>query len=217
MTKMAKPLIIIVGAILVAGGAGLYMSKQASSSDETASSSSSSAPSGGGRFRGPDKAPVTLMEFGDYQCPSCGYYAPIVLEVLRRYPTQVRLEFHHFPLVGIHQWAMPAALAAEAAGDQGKFWEMHDMLYKYQEQWSKSQNAEAEFVSYASQLGLNISQFTESMRSPSVQQRVLEDVMRATNANINETPTFFINGQKVVVKPQNADDFSRLIQDHLPK
>jgi len=220
MGKVTKPLSIIVVGILLAGGAALYMSKQSAAPEETSVASASGAPlpqQGGGRMRGPQGAPVTLVEFGDYQCPSCGYYAPIVLEVLKRYPQQVRLEFHHFPLVGIHQWAMPAALAAEAAGEQGKFWEMHDLLYENQEKWSKSTNAESEFVAYAAQLGLNVNQFMQAMRAPAVQQRVLEDVKRATDGKINETPTFFINGEKITTKPNNADEFSRLIQDRLPR
>jgi len=127
------------------------------------------------------------------------------------------VEFHHFPLVSIHQWAMAAALAAEAAGEQGKFWEMHDLLYQNQAKWSRSNNAETEFVAYAGQLGLNVNQFMQSMRSPEVQQRVLQDVTRAQDAKINETPTFYINGQKVTTRPNSADEFSKLIQDALPK
>jgi protein-disulfide isomerase len=218
---MTKPLALIVVAVLVAGGAALYMSKQSNQVSETSASTAStapvSAPTGGGRMRGPQNAPVTLTEFGDYQCPSCGYYAPVVLEVMHRFPTQVKLEFHHYPLVGIHQWAMAAATAAEAAADQGKFWEMHDLLYQNQDKWSKSQNAEVEFVAYAGQLGLNMNQFMQSMHSPEVQQRVLQDVVRARDANINETPTFFINGQKMASRPASADEFSKMIQGALPK
>ena len=227
MSKIAKPLTIIVIAILVAGGAALYMSKQSAEALETPSavggSSPTSArpavaiPNGGGHLRGPQDAPVKLIEFGDYQCPSCGYYAPLVLEVLRRFPNQLQLEFHHYPLINLHQWAMTAALATESAGDQGKFWEMHDLIYQEQAKWSKSTNAESDFVAFAGQLGLNVNKFMQSMRSPEVQQRVLQDVVRARDAEVNETPTFFINGKKVLNKPANADDFSRLIQDALPK
>src|SRR5690242_10416434 len=98
MSRMTKPLALIVVAVLVAGGAALYMSKQSNQVSETSASTAStapvSAPTGGGRMRGPQNAPVTLTEFGDYQCPSCGYYAPVVLEVMHRFPTQVKLEFH---------------------------------------------------------------------------------------------------------------------------
>src|SRR5436309_1366230 len=134
MSKIGKPLIIIVLALAVAGGAALYMSKQTAQAPDTASSTGS-VPTSAGRLRGPQNARITLVEFGDYQCPRCGYFAPIVDEMLHRYPKDVRLEFHHFPLIQIHRWAMPAALAAEAAADQGKFWEMHDMLYANQDKW----------------------------------------------------------------------------------
>ena len=220
MPKFIKPLALIVIAVLIAGGAALYMSKQSSQVPETSAASpnaNANEPTGGGRTRGPQNAPVTLTEFGDYECPSCGYYAPVVLELLHRFPTQLKLEFHHYPLVGIHQWAMPAALAAEAAGDQGKFWEMHDLLYQNQAKWSRSTNAETDFVAYAGQLGLNVNQFMQSMHSPAVQQRVLQDVVRARDANLNETPTFFINGQKLASRPASVDEFSKVIQNALPK
>src|SRR5262245_11239921 len=125
---MFKPVVIIVAAIAIACGGAFYLSKQSTESPD-----SSGLNIAGAHVRGPQDATITLVEFGDYQCPSCGYYSPIVNEVLRRYPKDVRLEFHHFPLIQIHQFAMPAALAAEAAGEQGKFWEMHDMLYAKQE------------------------------------------------------------------------------------
>ena len=216
---MAKPLAVIVIAVIVAGGAALYMSKQSNSQANTSSSDGGKtvAPTGGGHFRGPQKAPVLLVEFGDYQCPSCGYYAPLVLEVMRRYPNDVRLEFHHYPLIQLHPWAMAAATATEAAADQGKFWEMHDMIYDNQEKWSKSQNAEADFVAYAGQLGLNVNQFMQSMRSPEVQNRILQDVVRARDGKVDETPTFFVNGQKLAAKPKTADEFSAVIQAALPK
>jgi protein-disulfide isomerase len=217
---MIKPLSVIVIAVLVAGGAALYMSKQSTQVSESSAASApsgSTAPSSGGRMRGPQNAAVTLTEFGDYQCPSCGYYAPIVLEVMHRFPNQLKLEFHHYPLVGLHQWAMAAALAAEAAGDQGKFWEMHDLLYQNQDKWSKSVNAETDFVAYAGQLGLNVNQFMQSMHSPETQQRILQDVVRARDANLNETPTFFVNGQKLTSRPGTPDEFTKVIQEALPK
>lgn len=222
MANSTKPLLIIIIAIAVAGGAAFYMSRQStpaaapSTTAATAGSVAKPAPTGGGRVRGPANAPVTLVEFGDYQCPSCGYFAPIMLEILKRYPEQVRLEFHHFPLVGIHQWAMPAALAAEAAADQGKFWEMHDLIYENQEKWSRSANPESEFLTYAGRIGLNINSFMQAMRSPDTQQRVLQDVVRARESDVNETPTFYLNGQKIAQRPNTADEFSRLIQQKLP-
>jgi len=214
MSKKAKPLIIIVIAVILAGGAAMVLTKQSAGTPET--SNASLVPKGGGRFRGPANAPITLMEFGDYQCPTCGAYAPIVLDLMKRYPTQIRLEFHHFPLVQLHPNAMAAALAAEAAGDQGKFFEMHDTIFAHQQDWSRLPNPESEFMIYAGQLGLNVNQFMQATRSPDVQSRVLQDVVRARDANVNAVPAFFINGEAIQL-PNNLDAFSAVIQEHLPK
>ena len=111
---------------------------------------------------------------------------------------------------------MAAALAAEAAGDQNKFWEMHDLIFENQATWSKLQNAEAEFVTYAGRLGLDINKFMQSMRSPDVQQRVLADVTRAREAKLNSVPSFFINGKQIAT-PNGVDEFSSIIQSNLPK
>jgi NhaA family Na+:H+ antiporter len=216
MSKKAKPLIIIVIAVVLAGGAALVLTKQSADTPETSSANTNVVTKGGGHFRGPANAPITLMEFGDYQCPTCGAYAPIVLDLMKRYPTQIRLEFHHFPLVQLHPNAMAAALAAEAAGDQGKFFEMHDTIFAHQQDWSRLSNPESEFMIYAGQLGLNVNQFMQATRSPDVQSRVLQDVVRARDANVNAVPAFFINGQAIQL-PNNLDAFSAVIQEHLPK
>ena len=208
----AKPVLLIVVGILIAGSVAMYIS-QDNSSQENVVVSAPPAP-GGGRIRGAGQAPVTLTEFGDYQCPSCGYYHPIVMELLRRYPEQVKLEFHHFPLIQIHANAMGAAIAAEAAGDQGKFWEMHDLLFERQSLWDKSPNAESVFISMAVQLGLNTNQFQQSIRSPATRDRVLADVTRGRDAAIGGTPTFFINGQQVQGSP-GLEELSRIVDSHL--
>jgi protein-disulfide isomerase len=198
MSKAAKPLIIIVLAVAIAGGAAVYFSRQPDQATKT-SETTASAPlknTGGGHFRGPENAKITLVEFGDYQCPSCKAFHPLVQEAMSRYSQQVRLEFHHYPLVSIHGNAMAASLAAEAAGEQGKYWEMHDLLFENQDQWSKSPNAEPDFLAMAGRLGLDQNAFMQAMRSPQLQDRVLQDVVRAREANVEAVPTFFIDGQK---------------------
>src|SRR5947199_8307323 len=99
--KAVKPLIVIVLAVAVAAGAAVYLSRQPDQTEITAAPTHADI-KGGGRIRGPEKAALTLVEFGDYQCPSCGAYHPLVKEILNRYPQQLRLEFHHFPPVTIH-------------------------------------------------------------------------------------------------------------------
>ena len=152
-------------AVVIAAGIAVYWSRQSSASGESSNNTMSAsntmlaANTGGGHIRGKADAPVTLVEFGDYQCPACGAYYPIIEEVLRRYPDKVKLEFHHYPLIQVHPHALKAAKAAEAAGEQGKFWEMHDKLYQNQPIWSRSSNAEAQFLAYAGEIGLDANKF----------------------------------------------------------
>ena len=154
------------------------------------------------------------VEFGDYQCPSCKAYHPLVLEALSRYPQDVRLEFHHYPLVSIHANSMAASLAVEAAGEQGKYWEMHDLLFEHQDEWSKSPNPEPDIIALAQRLALNQNAFMQAMRSPQIQDRILQDVVRAQNAKVEAVPTFFIDGQKINV-PLGIMPFVDVIESHL--
>jgi protein-disulfide isomerase len=202
----ATPLLIIIVAVAAAGGIALYLSRQGPTAQATDQITPSNAQSGGGRIRGAADAPVTLVEYGDYQCPTCGHYHPIIMELLSRYQGKLKLEYHHFPLISIHPHAMGAALAAEAAGDQGKFWEMHDLLFENQRQWganpqAEAINAEAIFVQFALQLGLDANRFMQSMRSPEVRDRIIADVQRGNSIVKEGTPTFLINGQPVAGLP----------------
>jgi protein-disulfide isomerase len=219
-TSKTKPVLVIVGAILVAGIIAIYLSRQETAAETkdaasaTSQSSAATAPvAGGGRIRGAADAPVTLLEYGDYQCPTCGLYHPIVAELLSRYQGKLKLEFHHFPLITMHPNAMAAALAAESAGDQGKFWEMNDLLFEHQNEWSRSPNAEATFLQYALQLGLDSNRFMQSMKLPETQERVLADVRRG-NSIVQGTPTFAINGQVLPDLP-SLEGLSDLIAGQL--
>jgi protein-disulfide isomerase len=214
MSKAVKALVIIVLAVAVAGGAAVYFSRQPDQPTNASDSSTTLKNTGGGRFRGPENAKVTLVEFGDYQCPSCKAYHPLVQEALSRYPQQLRLEFHHYPLVSIHANAMAASLAVEAAGEQGKYWEMHDLIFERQDEWSRSPNPEPDFLALAQRLGLNQDAFMQAMRSPQLQDRVLQDVVRAQQANVEAVPTFFINGQKQSLPP-SIQAFVDTIESHL--
>lgn len=222
MSKVIKPVIVIILAVGVAAATASLLSRQPDEPAEPASSpaSSSTLPafvaSGGGQFRGPKNAKVTLVEFGDYQCPSCGAYHPLVKELLARYPAQLRLEFHHYPLISIHPNAMPAAMAVEAAGEQGRYWEMHDMVFEHQEEWSRKPNAEADFLTFASRIGLNQNAFMQALRSPVLQDRILQDVVRAREAKIEGVPTFFIDG-KMIDNEYNVDYYVRIIDEYLQK
>jgi protein-disulfide isomerase len=190
------PIIVIVAAVVAAAGIALYLSRQGATEAGGKPSGDAKSAQGNGRIRGAEDAPITLVEYGDYQCPTCGHYHPIIQELLSRYNGKLKLEYHHFPLIQIHPNAMAAALAAEAAGEQGKFWEMHDLLYQRQQEWAPSPNAETNFVQYALQLGLDSNRFMQSMRSPATRDRVLADVTRGSSV-VQGTPTFILNGELI--------------------
>lgn len=142
-----------------------------------------------------DSAKVTIVEFGDYQCPACNAAHPIVKQILKDYQGKVNFVFRHFPLPQ-HQNAIIAAQAAEAAGEQDKYWEMHNKLYEDQNSWAESNNPLEIFVKYAQDLNLNVDQFKASISSNKHQQKILNDKNDGTSLGINSTPTFYINGIK---------------------
>lgn len=140
---------------------------------------------------------VTLSEFGDYQCPPCGALHPELKKVKAEYGNKVRLDFYHFPLTRIHKNALAAAQAATAAKLQGKFWEMHNLLYESQELWSDVDDFRPILKNFALQLKLSIEQFETDFDSVKVKAAVAEDVQRGEAMGVNGTPTLFINGRLV--------------------
>ncbi len=140
-------------------------------------------------IRGAAGAPATLLEYGDYQCPFCGHAHIAVMELLSRMGDQFRFVFRNFPLTTIHPYAEPAAEAAEAAGAQGKFWEMHDILYENQQALEP-----ADLLRYATGLGLDIEDFTDSLAHHAYYDLIREDFMSGVRSGVNGTPSFFING-----------------------
>jgi len=147
-------------------------------------------------IRGNPDAPVTLLEFGDFQCPPCSGAAVFIDQLVKEYHPNLKLVFRNLPLP-VHKYAREAALAAEAAGLQGRYWEMHDVLYREQAVWSKADNPRELFDSYAGMLGLNLNQFKKDMAGGKARQRVESDVERANSLGVRSTPTVFINDQEV--------------------
>ena len=164
--------------------------------------------------KGSETAPVTLVEYGDFQCPACGAFYPIVAEALKAGGTNVRFVFRHFPLTQ-HQNALPAAQASEAAAAQGKFWEMYDVLYTSQEAWATSTDPKTVFTSYAKDLGLDLDKFATDYESKDYKVIISNDYKGGVKAGINSTPTFFVNGKKI--NPQNYEDFKKIINDAISK
>lgn len=142
-------------------------------------------------IRGPGSAPLTLVEYGDFECPHCGRAYGIVKELEEDLGPQLRVVFRDFPLATIHPHAEAAALAAEAAGEQGKFWEMHDILFENQEAL-----AAENLLQYALVLDLDMAEFEEALRNGRPLPKVREDFMSGVRSGVNGTPAFFINGQR---------------------
>jgi protein-disulfide isomerase len=136
-------------------------------------------------------APIELVEFGDFECPHCASAYPIIKSVLTRFGNDVKFVFRNFPLVNVHHRAMTAALAAEAAGKQNKFWKMHDMLFEHQENLDKPS-----INHYAEMIGLSIPAFKSDMASSTIIQKVEADINSGMKSEVKGTPTFFINGKR---------------------
>lgn len=160
----------------------------------------------------PDKK-VTLIEYGDFQCPSCGAYYPVVKQLEQKYNDHVSFVFRHYPLISIHPNAFAAARAAEAAANQNKFFEMHDKLFETQQVWGQVQsNQQALFESYAKELGLNMTKFKADYTSEAVANRINRDVSSAKQFSITGTPTFIVNGKKID-NPKDLAAFSKVLDE----
>jgi Na+/H+ antiporter NhaA len=152
-------------------------------------------------IRGSDDAPVTLVEYGDFECPNCGRAEPVVRQLLNEFGGDLRYVFRHLPLSDVHPRAQMAAEAAEAADDQGAFWEMHDVLFEHQDALEPKN-----LVAYAEQLGLDVDRFTEQLRRHEYAGRIASDVDDADLSGVSGTPTFFVNG----LRHQGAYDIDTL-------
>ena len=199
--KRYLPFVIIaaVAVLTVGAGALFYRVKQRA----VASGGVTRPSTGDGQgkaeplhVRGQPGAPVTLEEFGDFQCPSCATTAEVIGKLEQDYGPRLRVVWRNFPLA-MHAYALEAALAAEAAGLQGRFWEMHDLLYRNQAVWSKASNVRAFFNMYARSLGLDVERFAKDSASEEVKARVVSDGQHGVSRGVRNTPTIFINDREV--------------------
>ena len=160
--------------------------------------------------QGPVNAPVTLIEYSDFQCPACENYYYFVVKLLQDEPsTTVRFVYRHYPLPQ-HANAIPAAMASEAAGLQGKFWGMYDLIFKNHADWTELADPTSVFVGYATTLGLDVVKFKTDLKSKDLVARIAAYSDSGQTTGINATPTFFING-KPITNPQAYADFKKLI------
>ena len=141
-------------------------------------------------IRGPASAPVTIVEYGDYECPSCGQAHAAMRIMLDHFGDRLRLAFRHYPQVGIHPHAEMAAEAAEAAGAQGRFWPFHDMLFRHQDQLE-----ETHLRQYAARVGLDLERYDYEMNDHVYLQRVQEHASGGEQLGIRAMPTFYVNGE----------------------
>src|SRR3989338_3935922 len=164
---------------------------------------------------GTKEAKVNVVEFGDYQCPACAYASPIVQQLVKLYKDNqnVNFVFRNFPLPQ-HSNAMISAEAAETARAQGKFLEMSEMLYDRQNEWAGNQKALEVFIKYAKELGLDIKAFTDSVNQKKFQETIIKDRSDGQAIGVNSTPTFFINGEKLVCVP-SFEEFKKKIDGKL--
>lgn len=163
--------------------------------------------------QGPKDAKVTLIEYGDFQCPACRTYHPLVKKLAAEYGDRVLFVFRNFPLYTIHPNAGISAQVAEAAGIQGKYWEMYDLLYDNQEDWASAATnrvVEDRFDGYARSLGLDIDKFHEDMNSDPVLKKIKKDVDGGNAVGVSRTPTFYVN-LKQIPSPSSEAEFRSVL------
>lgn len=211
--KPFVPIILIVAVLLIALGTFWYMTGARTGSSQSATANANrtvttaspeTTPVNSGvpgaeppHALGPADAPATLEEFGDFECPPCGLLHPVLKTMEKEFGPRLRVIFREFPLVPTHQHALNAARAAEAAGLQGKFWEMHGMLYDNQKAWHEAFDSRPIFEGYAQKIGLDMERFRRDLASQTVEQRIFLDGKRAHSLGVKGTPTVFLNGREV--------------------
>ncbi|MEK7498017.1 MAG: thioredoxin domain-containing protein [Patescibacteria group bacterium] len=198
---------VLVALAIIAGGI-FFFSKQ-SSDNKAKVNQDLLARSDSQKVKAPSEK-VVLVEFGDFQCPACGAYHSVVQKLLTDNKDNLTFVYRNFPL-NIHKNANLAAYAAEAAGLQGKYWQMHDMIFETQDKWSTSTDVESIFVGYAKTLGLDTDKFRTDMNSEVVKKKVEKDAADGLALGVDSTPTFYLNGEKINT-PANYEDFNTLIK-----
>lgn len=171
---------------------------------------------------GNDKAKVVLIEYGDFQCPGCGSAHPVVKNLSEKYEDQLAFVFRNFPLTNIHPNARAASAAAEAAGIQGKYWEMHNVLFERQDEWSDASSSERveTFASYAEQIGLDKAEFSKLLneRSSDINKKINFDIALGRKLGVTGTPTFYLNGTQMTSEQTGGEEaFEKALLDEFEK
>ncbi len=215
---------ILVAIAVVFGGVLLNNQKSNSNTPGNSGDSSQNATQ---HTKGSDKTGVVLIEYGDLECSACWRFEPLVKQVYEKYKDQITFQYRNFPLTQIHPNAFAGHRAVEAADKQGKFWEMHDILYAraYQPgseaspipmEWVASKNPITFFEEYAKGLGLDVTKFKQDMASQEVNSKINADIKEGQKLGATGTPTFVLNGVKID-SPGTLEDFSKLIDEAIKK
>ncbi len=201
-----KQILIIVAVVVVIIAGAMFLGKE----DEAAVSAA-----GSNNWYGQEAGVVTLTEYGDFQCPYCGQYYPLVKQVKEQFKDQIRFEFKHFPLVQAHPNAIVAHRAAQAAANQNKFWEMHDVLYERQSAWSDSTTPATIFENYAQEIGLNMDVYKVDYDAGDTLGVINADIGAGKKLGVASTPTFLIDGVKIedTAATTSLEGFTKVIQD----
>ncbi len=162
-------------------------------------------------YVGNKDAAVTLVEYSDFQCPACGAYFPVMKGLEEAYGDTLKIVYRNYPLITLHANAQIAAQAAEAAGIQGKFFEMHDALFQNQKSWSAETDPTNSFLNYATVIGLDVEKFRTDLTSNAVINEIKNDINGGNASKLSGTPTFFLNGVQIVKNPQGLEPFKTLI------
>jgi protein-disulfide isomerase len=201
---MNKKVIGIVLAIIVGVAGFLWLTRPVNNADKTASLSNHVVNEGSGK--------VALVEYGDFQCPGCASFYPILKQLKESKKDVMSFQFRNFPLEAIHQNARASARAAEAADKQGKFWEMHDKLFENQQSWGTVNDPLSTFKSYAEQIGItDLNKFETDYKSSTINSIINADLKEGQKLGVNSTPSFFLEGKKVDPMPNSLEEFSKLI------
>jgi protein-disulfide isomerase len=207
--KRYLPFVIIAAVLVAAVGGGFMMFRSAQPQSPT-------APTPAGGSVATSKGVVTIDEYGDYQCPPCGALHPIIKTLKGEYGDRIQFAFHHFPLTQLHSHALEASSAAAAAGLQGKFWEMHNLLYENQSVWSEVGDFRPILLDFARKIGLDLQRFTRDIDGIQVLTVIQDDSTRGNLLGVNSTPTVFINGQMIANDNLTAEGLRKEINKRLP-
>lgn len=204
---MNKRTILVIFAVIIGVAAFLFLTRPADNTEQGTPSS---------HMVGSNADKVTLIEYGDFQCPACGQYYPVLKQVKETYGDRITFQFRHFPLESIHINARAGSRAAEAAGLQGKFWEMHDILFERQASWQSTNDPMNTFVAYAQEIGVpDIEKFREDYRSSAVNAVINADLNEGRSIGASSTPTFVLNGKKLDDNPPAMLEAFKAIIDPL--